>query len=247
MKKFKNTIKEILPKNLVEGIQFLRKNYTDVYALKSYSQEGEDMILRRFFENKEVGFYIDVGAHHPKRFSNTYYFYKKGWNGINIDAMPKSMDLFEKMRPRDINIEAAINDQVCELTYYEFNEPALNGFSEELSELRDNSENYYITSRYILKTISLNKVLKDNVDSDLLEIDFLTIDVEGLDLNVIKSINLKKYRPKLILIEILSNSLFEILDNDITAYLQDYSYKFYAKTFNTVFFIDTDYSQERLQ
>lgn len=240
MRKFKNIIKAILPKNFIEGVQFLRKNHTDFYALKSYSQEGEDMILRRIFENKEVGFYIDVGAHHPKRFSNTYYFYKKGWNGINIDAMPKSMEIFDRVRPRDINIEAAISNEVCELIYYEFNEPALNGFSEELSELRNSSESYYITSHYMLKTTSLNDVLKDHVDSDHLKIDFLTIDVEGLDLNVIKSINLKKYRPKLILIEILSNSLFEIWNSDITVYLKDYNYKVYAKTFNTVFFIDAD-------
>ena len=70
-----------------------------------YSQNGEDLILNRFLENKKNGFYIDIGAHHPIRFSNTYLFYKKGWRGINIDAMPGSMDLFNKIRSRDINIE----------------------------------------------------------------------------------------------------------------------------------------------
>ena len=58
-----------------------------------YSQNGEDLILNRFLENKEKGFFIDVGAHHPIRFSNTYFFYKKGWSGINIDAMPGSMTM----------------------------------------------------------------------------------------------------------------------------------------------------------
>ena len=96
------------------------------------------MIMRRLFENQQTGFYIDVGAHHPKRFSNTYFFYKMGWQGINIDAMPGSMEIFRRQRPRDINIEKPISNcgQVG-LTYYAFNEPALNGFSKELSDERN--------------------------------------------------------------------------------------------------------------
>lgn len=86
------------------------------------------MILRRIFENVENGFYVDVGAHHPKRFSNTFYFYKKGWSGINIDAMPGSMSLFNKIRPRDINIEAAVSNEKEEVIFYIFNEVALNTF-----------------------------------------------------------------------------------------------------------------------
>ena len=68
------------------------------YGLISYSQEGEDMILRRLFETRRRGFYVDVGAHHPRRFSNTYYFYRQGWSGINIDAAPGSMKLFDRLR-----------------------------------------------------------------------------------------------------------------------------------------------------
>ena len=85
------------------------------------------MILNRFFERKRNGFYVDVGAHHPKRFSNTYTFYKKGWRGVNIDAMPGSMEKFKKIRPRDINLEFAISNKNGTLVYHMFNEPALNG------------------------------------------------------------------------------------------------------------------------
>jgi len=98
----KKLLKIILPKTLKNKFIEINNNYFDGYALKSYSQEGEDMILRRLFEKQLTGFYVDVGAHHPKRFSNTYFFYKQGWHGINIDAMPGSMKLFEKIRPRDI-------------------------------------------------------------------------------------------------------------------------------------------------
>lgn len=80
---------------------------------------------------------MDVGAHHPKRFSNTHYFYKKGWRGINIDAMPGGMRLFRKIRPKDINLEIAISDKKRVLTYYVFNDHALNGFSKGLPTERD--------------------------------------------------------------------------------------------------------------
>ncbi len=74
-------------------------------ACLSYSQEGEDLILQRFFETKENGFYIDVGAHNPTRFSNTFIFYLKGWRGINIEPTPGSKTAFDSVRPKDLNIE----------------------------------------------------------------------------------------------------------------------------------------------
>ncbi|MCP2732462.1 FkbM family methyltransferase, partial [Symplocastrum sp. BBK-W-15] len=104
-----------------------------LYHNLSYSQEGEDMIISRFFEGKKQGFYVDVGAHHPQRFSNTYRFYLQGWRGINIDAMPGSMEIFNKIRANDINLEISISDCNQILTYYEFNEPALNGFCADIS------------------------------------------------------------------------------------------------------------------
>ncbi|MFT7246563.1 MAG: hypothetical protein ACI82A_003940, partial [Candidatus Azotimanducaceae bacterium] len=76
----------------------------DQWTNRSWSQEGEDQILRRIFEQQSTGFYVDVGAHHPKRFSNTFLFYKLGWQGINIDAMPGSMALFNRERSRDLNL-----------------------------------------------------------------------------------------------------------------------------------------------
>jgi len=82
MNKIKKNIKKIIPKKYFKYFVNLRNIFFDIYATKSYSQKGEDIILRRILGEKEVGFYIDIGAHHPKRFSNTYLFYKKGWRGI---------------------------------------------------------------------------------------------------------------------------------------------------------------------
>lgn len=231
----KSILKKILPKSAIKFIVNFKNNYLDGYALKSYSQEGEDMILRRIFERQSTGFYVDVGAHHPKRFSNTYYFYRKGWNGINIDAMPGSMIPFESMRSRDINIEKPISSKKQVLTYYAFNEPALNGFSKEISEARDGLNNYKIEFTKDIETSTLEEVLDENLPSNQV-IDFLSIDVEGLDFDVIKSMNIKKYRPRVILVEVLGSSLSDLQQDSIYKFLIDEDYALYAKAVNTVIF-----------
>lgn len=230
-------LKIILPKSTIDKIVKIKNNYFDGYAFKSYSQEGEDMILRRLFEKQQTGFYVDVGAHHPIRFSNTYYFYKKGWKGINIDAMPNSMKLFNKIRPRDINIEKPVSDKKQVLRYYAFNEPALNGFSKKLSEERSHKNNtYHIIFEKDIETSTLKEILDINLPENQ-EIDFLSIDVEGLDLMVLSSNNFEKYKPKVILIEILGSSLSNINDNEISKFLREKKYSVYAKAVNTVIFI----------
>ena len=236
---FKKILKSFLPKCVIHKCVNFKNNYLDGYAVKSYSQEGEDMILRRLFAKQNHGFYVDVGAHHPKRFSNTHYFYKKGWIGINIDAMPNSMKLFNKNRPKDINIEKPISNKKEILTYYAFNEPALNGFSKELSD-EYCSIGYFIKFQKDLETSTLEDILDKYLPNKTV-IDFLSIDVEGLDFEVLKSNNFKKYRPKVILIEVLGNILTEIENNEIAIYLREYNYSVYAKTINTVIFIENNY------
>ena len=230
-----NFLKKILPTPIIKFLISLKEMLPNGFVVKSYSQEGEDMILNRIFENQRTGFFIDVGAHHPKRFSNTYFFYKKGWKGINIDAMPGSMRAFEKYRPRDINIEKPISSKKQVLTYYAFNEPALNGFSKEISKSRDGLNNYKIEFTKDIETTTLNDILDLKLPLKQ-SIDFLSIDVEGLDFDVIKSIDLKKYKPKVILIEILGYTFSEIQNTEIHKYLAAENYFVDAKTVNTVIF-----------
>lgn len=208
----------------------------DRYALKSYSQEGEDMILRRIFENQKTGFYVDVGAHHPARFSNTNYFYKRGWRGLNIDAMPGSMAKFKKYRVRDISIEAAISANEKEMVYYIFNEPALNGFSEKMSLERDaNSSKFRIKRKVQIKTRRLESILDEVLPAGQ-HIDFMSIDVEGLDFDVLKSNNWNKYKPDVILVEVLGQSIESLVDSNITRYLNNIGYYMFSKAVQTVIY-----------
>lgn len=208
----KKIIKKIIPVKYHKYFIKIKSIFFDIYAMKSYSQGGEDIILRSIFgEKKTVGFYVDVGAHHPKRFSNTYHFYKKGWRGINIDAKPGCMELFRRIRPRDINLEFAISDKRQTLIYYCSNEPALNGFSKTLSIERNKKEEYKIIDELKIETLTLAKVLDAYLPSNI-TIDFLSVDVEGLDFQVLTSNDWSKYKPNVVLVEDLNFS-FDNPDN----------------------------------
>ncbi|SFD48782.1 methyltransferase, FkbM family [Pseudomonas straminea] len=210
----------------------------DPWFGKSWSQEGEDRILERIFEGKTSGFYIDVGAHHPMRFSNTYLFYKKGWCGINIDAMPGSMRSFQKFRSRDINIEAGVGLSECELDYYIFNEPALNGFSSELSSARNvEDSSYKIIRTEKVKVLTLCQILEANCSEGQL-IDFMSVDVEGLDLDVLSSNDWERFRPVYVLAELLESDFTEIDRDKVVLLMRSKGYKVFAKCVNTVFFKD---------
>ena len=233
-------IKQFLPRPIKNILKRGKDCLTwDPWVNRSWSQEGEDQILRRIFERQPGGFYVDVGAHHPKRFSNTYLFYKRGWCGINIDAMPGSMRIFDSARPRDINLEMGIGSSVGELNYYVFNEPALNGFSKELSEQRHESASTFRMREVLRVQVQpLSQVLDSHLKSNQ-QIDFMSVDVEGLDFDVLKSNNWSKYRPNFVLSEILGSSLHEIEQSEIGQFMRDQNYVLYAKCINTVFFKDS--------
>ena len=208
----------------------------DQWSSRSWSQEGEDQILRRIFERQQTGFYVDIGAHHPMRFSNTYLFYKRGWKGINIDAMPGSMESFRRYRPRDLNLELGIASEGQQLDYFVFNEPALNGFSKELSENRsDGSLNYKIQEVIKVRVVPLSSVLDRHLPPGQ-HINFMSIDVEGLDLEVLRSNDWSKFRPSIVLAEVLGSSLHEIEQSEIGQLMSSVGYELYAKCMNTVFF-----------
>lgn len=208
----------------------------DIYYKKTWSQEGEDLILDRIFGGKKTGYYIDVGAHHPKRFSNTFLFYRKGWRGINIDAMPDSMAIFKKYRSRDVNLEVGVGAVEGSLNYYIFNETALNGFSEKISQERHSAEsNYKIINVVTVDVLPLSNILDIHLPAGQC-IDFLTIDVEGLDYEVLKSNNWLKYRPKIVIAEVLGSDMSEIQNSRIGKLMSEVGYVLHAKTMNTVFF-----------
>jgi FkbM family methyltransferase len=227
-------LKTILPRPLLRWARKIYPLLVDIYSVQSYAQEGEDMILSRLFEGRDVGFYVDVGAHHPKRFSNTYLFYKMGWHGINIDAMPGSMALFKRWRSRDINLEVAVAKEKQTLNFFMFNDHALNSFDEDLSRQRNNGP-YHIVQERLLQTSSLSEILNEHLPCEQ-KIDFLSVDVEGRDLDVLQSNDWERFRPRCVLVECLGANLKAIQENVIYQFLREKHYDFFAKTVNTLIF-----------
>lgn len=203
----------------------------------SYSQDGEDMVLASFFEGKNNygGFYIDVGAHHPVRFSNTYHFYKKGWSGINIDPTPGSMVAFNLLRRRDINLELGVGTQSGYLRFYKFNEPALNTFNPTLAEQRNLLERYHIKEVLQVEIKPLSLILEKWLTPGK-KVDFLSVDAEGFDLEVLTSNDWNKCTPDYVLVEDEKVQLLSENKSEITNYLQGNGYELVAKVKRTSIF-----------
>ena len=218
--------------------KLIHKYYPQIlYKKNCYSQDGEDMLLASFYEGIKnyKGFYIDIGAHHPFRFSNTAHFYKNGWRGINIEPTPSLFDAFLKYRKKDINLNVGIGNGDL-LTFYEFNEPAINSFDKDISTERyfEDSNNYRITREISIQTAQLSNILDQYLTKNQI-IDFFTIDVEGLDLEVLKSNNWEKYIPKFILVECEFN-IEAITQDPIYIYLKEKGYTFVGRTKRTCLF-----------
>lgn len=180
-----------------------------ILSKKSYSQFGEDLIIDKFF-GSFIGRYVDIGCFHPIKYNNTALLHKKGWSGYNIDLNPISIDLFNVSRKKDQNIIACLSDIKDEVTVYIDNQfSALNSMSPE------NSKNFKFKN---IKKIKVNTQLFSEVVKE--NFDFLNIDCEGNDYKILKTINLKKYTPEIINIEVSEENKLDIYN-----YMHNNSYK----------------------
>ena len=164
----------------------------------SYSLTGIDLIVDYMFKNKN-GFFIDVGCNHPVYNNNTYKLYKRGWNGINIDIDKKSIDLFNIFRKKDLNLNIAISSSENTKEFINFHEKSpIN----RLKNMDDDLNSFKFESVKKINSSTLNSVI-DNSIYNKKKIDFVSIDVEGHELEVIKGFDLEKYKPSVIIIEYL--------------------------------------------
>lgn len=212
------------------------KNGKGRYLKRSFSQEGEDVVLDELAGYGRVanGLWVDVGAHHPWRFSNTAIFCLRGWRGINIDANPGSKKLFDKQRPRDINIETAVGDSEEKKTYYIYNDTALNSID------RDRRVELAETSFKLLQTITvriarLESILDEHI-KELPPANFLSVDVEGFDLQVLRSNNWERYPFAWVLTECDGKDVISTLRSETYSYLSNLGYELRAKTGRTAIF-----------
>lgn len=185
-------------KNIFKYLYYMYYRPKIFFPKKTYSMFGEDLIVKDFFKKKKKGFYVDVGCYHPLEGSNTYLLYKKGWHGINLDISTLSIELFNVARKEDLNINVAVSNQSKKVKiYFRKKINMLNTINKKFAKsiFKKGFQTKFINSN------TLNSILKNSKFKNK-RIDFLNLDIEGNELNALKSIDFKKYQPKLVCVEI---------------------------------------------
>lgn len=191
-----------------------------------YSQFGEDVFLKSLFFKQTTGYYIDIGAFHPISGSNTYMFYKMGWRGINIEPNPSMFKLLKKYRKKDININKAISFYKGEANF---------NINSVFSGIMDKNYIYQdrIQKKIKVDTDTLKNILSSHLTS-VQSIDFMSIDCEGHDLNVLKSNDWELYRPRVIIVEDHSMNI----NSEIDSFLKSKDYYYYCRIYLTKVFLE---------
>ena len=173
----------------------------------SYSQSGEDAIVQFIFNELQIihPTYLDVGAHHPYNINNTASLYLSGSCGVNIEPNPELYKLFLKERKRDININLGVSSKIEELDYYSMSDPGLNTFSKNDALYFVEKHGHKILDVSRKKTTTIDSIIENHCFGKFP--DFLSLDVEGLDLSLIKSIDYDKSSPIVICVETSTHSI----------------------------------------
>jgi FkbM family methyltransferase len=204
---FKQKLTELLKKYKLYGFKkFIYYSFIDITRIlywqimhQSYSQKHEDLIIDKILKFQKKGFYVDVGASDPVRFNNTFRFYKKGWRGINIEPNAVLMEKIKKARKNDINLYMGIGSSGKVLKFYIFFPHTLSTFSKAEA---DNylKQGFPLEKESEIRLETMAEMLEKNAGGK--KIDFLSIDIEGNDLEALKSNDWNKFRPRIICVEL---------------------------------------------
>lgn len=192
------------------------------YKKSTYSQFGEDRFLLEYFKNTTHGFYVDVGAYHPRQFSNTYLLYKKGWRGVNVDATPGSMKLFNILRPRDTNCEYAVSDSASPLRLTVWGTDSENTVHSAQAEAVKAAKGEPIYDKDIVPK-TLAEILRAEKQAPK-NFELLSVDVEGWDLPVLKSLDWNEYQPQIVMVEQYADTIEKLMHSELYAFLVEKNY-----------------------
>jgi FkbM family methyltransferase len=215
------------------------KKDANYFSVSSYSQAGEDSTLFHIFAGKNNGYYIDIGAYDPQRMSNTMLFHHfYNWKGINVDANPTCIEEFNKYRPSDINLNFGISNEEGIKQFYIFNKSGHD---------MENTMNSFLGEKYDKDPTNVIDVHVKKIETILdeslpkgQEIDILNLDVEGLELEALKSNNWDKYRPKVMIIECVDTFVRNTSTKEIVEYAESKGYTGLFKLPLSTIFVRSD-------
>lgn len=216
--------KKILKFRIIYYFYKLLKIYRNKKPATHYGEFGEDILVNRIFKNKNYGTYVDIGAYHPFKGSLTQKLYSKGWKGINIDLSKTSIDLFDIARPNDLNINCAIGIKNEETSFFQ------NSLINQQNSLKRQNPNQ---KEIKIKCFRLDDLL---ISKKIKNVDYINIDTEGTELDVIKGIDLEKTKPLLLTIE--DNNFDNKADSKIEKiyYMKNLGYELINTVGVTMFF-----------
>lgn len=180
----------------------------------TWSQYGEDLVIDRLLGNKRHGTYIDIGANDPNLINNTRRFYDRGWSGANVEPDPDKHTRLVASRPRDMNIHCGVGSKTEPQMFYRMSADMLSTFSKTAAELYQR-QGYAVVEEIPVKLIPLAEVF-ERVGRP---VDFLSVDVEGFEVDVLKSNDWSVHRPTLLLVEMMHDA------NHIEAMLAEVGYE----------------------
>ena len=211
---------------------------------ESYSQCGEDKIIEfllSYMGEKNIGVsYLDIGCNDYKNLSNSYALYRKGVRGVLIDANPIYIDEIKIYRPEDIVLNCGIGAKNSEkMKFYILNTPGLDSFNlESIEEAKRQTPWIEIVDEIEVPVYTLDEIYKKYFASVP---TIVSLDVEGLEMDILKSTNFEKYRPYIFIIETIEyREKISITNkrNDIIEFMQKNDYVEYAFTGVNSIFID---------
>ena len=164
----------------------------------SYAQNREDVLLSRLFPQGYKGFYVDIGSNHPTHCSITRYFSGEGWTGINVEP-GQIFSVLKEGRPNDINLNVAVSDKRGQATFFEY--PDRSTDSTLCAAVADDNDHQFgaTCNKRVVETRTLTDICDEYVGSR--SIDFLAIDVEGHELNVVRGMDWRRWRPRVVIVE----------------------------------------------
>lgn len=206
---------------------------------RSYSQSGEDMILRLAFCSLGIyrPRYLDVGAHHPTLLNNTAFFYRLGACGVNVEPNAVLAQRFHSARPKDINLNIGVSDAAGVLDFYLMSNPELSTFCPEQADRLVRMRACKIERIEKIKVEPVNHVVSQYFPNNGLE--FLSLDTENFDLRILRSLDFSRHAPIAICVETIQFATDGTSgkNREIELFLKDHDYFVYADThINTIFF-----------